>query len=93
MEELQDALRRAHGTSAGPDEMHYQLLKHLPKSSLLLLLSIFNKIWISGDFPSDWRKVIIVPVPKPGKDTTNLTNYRPIALTSRICNHGTNDYP
>ena len=29
--------------------------------------------------------MIIVPVPKPGKDTTNLTNYCPIALTSRIC--------
>ena len=35
--ELQDALRRAHATSAGPDEIHYQLLKHLPKSSLILL--------------------------------------------------------
>ena len=60
----------------------YQLLKHL-KSSLLLLLNIFNKIWISGDFPSDWRKAII-PVPKPGKDPTNPTNYRPIVLTSCI---------
>ena len=49
MEELQDALRRAHATSAGPDEIHYQLLKHLLQSSLPLLLNIFNKIWISGD--------------------------------------------
>ena len=53
MEELRDALRRAHDTLAGPDEIHYQLLKHLPDASLLLLLNIFNKIWISGDFPSD----------------------------------------
>ena len=44
MEELQDALRRAHNTPAGPDEIHYQLLKHLPGASLLLLLNIFNKI-------------------------------------------------
>ena len=41
LEELQDALRRAHDTSAGPDEIHYQLLKHLPDASLLLLLNIF----------------------------------------------------
>ena len=34
MEELRDALRRAHDTSAGPDEIHYQLLKHLPDASL-----------------------------------------------------------
>ena len=51
IEELQDALHRAHDTSAGEDKMHYQLLKLLP-SSLLLLLNIFNKIWISCDFPS-----------------------------------------
>ena len=82
MEELRDALHRAHDTSAGPDEIHYQLLKHLPDASLLRLLNIFNKIWISGDFPSDWRKAIIIPIPKPGKDPTN---YRPIALTSCIC--------
>ena len=59
MEELQDALHRAHVISAGPDEIHYQLLKHLPSSSLLLLLNIFNKICLSGDFPSDCSLVRI----------------------------------
>ena len=43
---------------------HYQLLK----SSLLLLLNIFNKIPIFGYFPSDSRKDIIVPIPKPDND-------------------------
>ena len=85
MEELRDALRRAHDTSAGPDEIHYQLLKHLPDASLLLLLNICNNIWLSGDFPSDWRKAIVIPIPKPGKDPTNPMNYRPIPLTSGIC--------
>ena len=64
MEELQDALHRAHDTSTGPDEIHYQLLKHLPNSSILLLLNIFNKIWISGDLPSDWSKSIVIPIPQ-----------------------------
>ena len=41
MEELRDALRRDHDISAGPDEIHYQLLKHLPDVYLLLLLNIF----------------------------------------------------
>ena len=71
MEELQeDVLCKAHVTSTGPDVIHYQLvlLKHLPSSSLLLLLNIFNKIWISGVFPSDGRKAIVIPIPKPGKD-------------------------
>ena len=52
---------------------------------LLLLFNIFNKIWISGEFPCDLRKAMISPIPKPGKDPTNPTNYRPIALTSCIC--------
>ena len=38
-----------------------------------------------GDFPSDWRKAIIIPIPEPGKDTINPTNYPPIVLTSCIC--------
>ena len=42
LEELQDTLHRAHDTSAEPDEIHYQLLKHLLDASLLLLLNIFN---------------------------------------------------
>ena len=85
MEELRDALYRAHDTSAGPNEIHYHLLKHLPDASLLLLSNMFNKLWLSGDFPSDWRKAIVIPIPKPGKDPTIPTNYRPIALTSCIC--------
>ena len=43
LEELQDALHRAHTTSAESDEIHYQLLKHLPHDSLSLLLNILIK--------------------------------------------------
>ena len=40
------------GTATGPDDIHYQMLK---------------------------------PIPKPGKDHAEPTNYRPIALTSWLC--------
>ena len=63
-----------------PDEILYRLLKHMPSSSLLLLLNIFNKIWISGDFPSDWREAIVTAIPKSSKNPKNPTNYRPIAF-------------
>ena len=36
-------------------------------------------------FPSSWKEAIIIPVPKPGKDHSNSSNYRPIALTSCLC--------
>ena len=85
VEELCDALHRSHDTAVGPDHIHYQLLKHLPESSLLILLNILNKIWTTGRFPSGWRKAIIIPIPKPGKDPESPSSYRPIALTSCIC--------
>ena len=46
---------------------------------------MFNQIWISGNVPSDWRKAIAIPIPKPGNCPANPTSYRPIALTSCIC--------
>ncbi len=51
MRELISALEKAHDTSAGPDDIHYQLLKHLPEHSLANLLEIFNTIWEQGVFP------------------------------------------
>ena len=51
--ELQDPVHRAHDSSAASDEIQYQLHKHLPSSSLLLALNIFNKFLLSVYFPSD----------------------------------------
>ena len=42
--ELCDALKKSHDTATGPDEIHYQQLKHLPRDSLMVLLDIFNDI-------------------------------------------------
>ena len=68
----------------GPDEIHYQMLKHLPENSLETLLNIFDYIWTTGKFPEDWTYETIKPFPKPGKDPA-ANNYRPIALTSCLC--------
>ena len=51
--ELLDALHKSHDTAAGPDDIHYQFLKHLPDNSLETLLNILNDIWITGKFPKD----------------------------------------
>ena len=53
--ELKSALNKAHDSSPGQDKVHYQFLKHLPFTSLSVLLDIFNDIWQSGDFPLSWR--------------------------------------
>ena len=83
--ELQTAIRNTKDTAMGPDDIHYQLLKHLPEKSLILLLDILNSIWSNGYFPDSWREATIIPLPKPGKDPSDPSSYRPIALTSCLC--------
>ena len=85
LHELKHAIKVSRDTSPGIDTVHYQLLKHLPEDSLLLLLYIFNHIWLTQDFPTSWKTAIIIPVPKPGKVLSDPGSYRPIALTSCLC--------
>ncbi|GBN26992.1 RNA-directed DNA polymerase from mobile element jockey [Araneus ventricosus] len=61
------------------------MLKNLSENSLCLILALFNRIWNGKAFPTAWRKAIVVPIPKVGKDPQNSSNYRPIALTSCLC--------
>ena len=83
--ELTDALSKAHDSSQGPDDIHYQLLKHLPSSSFSILLEIYNSIWSTGNIPKSWKEATIISIPKPDRDHTDPSNYRPIALTSCVC--------
>ena len=42
-------------------------------------------MWETGKFPESWELATIILIPKTGKDHTESTNYRPIALTSCLC--------
>ena len=68
LDELKDAISKSHDTATGPDEIHYQMLKHLPLKSLQTLLEIFNYMWETGKFPESWELATIILIPKPGKD-------------------------
>ena len=85
MWELKQALQKFNNSAAGPDEVHYNLLTHLPESVLSVLLKVYNSIWESKTFPPSWREAVVAPIAKAGKDPKNPTNYRPIALTSCLC--------
>ena len=85
LSELTDCIMKSHSTAVGPDEIHYEFLKKLPSCSLDFLLQAFNEVWVSGKFPTSWKQATIIPIPKPGKDNTDPSNYRPIALTSCLC--------
>ena len=63
--EFKESLSKAHDTSAGPDEIHYQLLKHLPSTALTVLLELYNNIWNTGNVPKSWKEATVIPLPKP----------------------------
>eukprot|EP00754_Rhynchopus_humris_P032393 Rhum_TRINITY_DN15404_c1_g1::Rhum_TRINITY_DN15404_c1_g1_i1::g.155166::m.155166 len=73
------------GNSAGPDGIPTPLLIHLDPVSRRALLHVLNLSWTTGVVPASWRSALISPLPKPDKDTTLCSSYRPIALTSNVC--------
>lgn len=84
--ELQNAFKKTtHNTAVGPDEIHYEFLKQLPRGPKKYLLKIYNDIWTTGKIPNIWKQATIIPMPKPSKTPTDPMNYRPIALTSCVC--------
>jgi ribonuclease HI/exonuclease III len=83
--ELNNALRDVRNTSPGLDQIHYEMLRHLPSQGKAFLLTIYNTLWRTDSFPDCWREAIVIPILKPDKDKLTATNYRPIALTSCVC--------
>ncbi|GFV41467.1 probable RNA-directed DNA polymerase from transposon BS [Trichonephila clavipes] len=61
------------------------MIGHLGPHGMQKLLDIFNFSWKIGRLPRDWKRAIIIPTLKPGKDTSTSASYRPIALTSFVC--------
>ena len=83
--ELDGALSQTSESSPGEDGITYSMLKRSHSTFKSTLLSFFNRLYSDGTFPDTWRTAIIVPIPKPGKDSKKVDNYRPISLTSCLC--------
>ena len=61
------------------------MLRHVSPSTKNFIIQLFTRIWFENAFPSSWELAHILPFSKPGKDSSKVTNYRPIALTSCLC--------
>ena len=85
MKRFKTILKTSNNSSPGPDQIHYEILRHLPIETLHILLDIINETWKSGTFLESWREALIISIHKPTKDHFNPLNYIPIALTSCIC--------
>uniref|UniRef100_A0A3Q3BE46 Reverse transcriptase domain-containing protein n=1 Tax=Kryptolebias marmoratus TaxID=37003 RepID=A0A3Q3BE46_KRYMA len=83
--ELNNALKKTKNTAPGKDQIWYRMIRQLSEKSKDIILQLYNKIWMEGQLPINWKESIIIPIAKPGKDHSNPENYRPIALTSNLC--------
>lgn len=81
-DEIKEILNDLTGTSEGEDGIHNYMLKYLNNTGTDILLKIINKIWTEQTFPAQWQSAKIIPIPKPEKDKTLMTNYRGISLIS-----------
>lgn len=71
-------------TSPGPDGIHYKMLRKMHPTAVTALLALYNKIWSSHSFPSQWRTATVMAFLKPNKPLSEPSSYRPIALTSCV---------
>lgn len=69
------------GKACGPDQIPPELVMRAGQNLIPHLTRLFNTIWSTAQWPSEWSMGLIVPIHKSG-DARDPDNYRGIALTS-----------
>ena len=80
-----DLVRRAikscrNSKAFGPDKLSIFHLKKLGPRAIEYITALFNLSVTTCQIPAIWKSSLIIPIPKPGKDTPVRTSYRPISL-------------
>jgi len=71
----------------GYDLISGQILKRLPRKTVVLLTMVFNRMFTLSYFPILWKYAEIIMIPKSGKPPHKPTSYRPISflpITSKL---------
>ena len=63
-----------------PDSLIIFHLKNLRPLATEHLTTLYNDSLKSFRLPSIWKTSLVIPIPKPGKDSSQGTSYRPISL-------------
>jgi len=82
--ELDEALGRAKDGAPGSDDIHNWFLRNSGPAFRRSLLFLFNRLMFKSEFPRVWKEAIIHPIPKPGRDHTDPSSFRPISLLSCV---------
>lgn len=82
LQELLGVLSTVKNTAPGEDGIPYSFLAKLSEPSLLYYLNLINTTMLSGNIPKSWKSQLVIPILKPGKAPTEISSYRPIALSS-----------
>ena len=65
------------------DGILVELLQILKDDAVKVLHSICQQIWKTQQWPQDWKRSIVIPIPKKGNDK-ECPNYYTIALISHL---------
>ena len=69
------------GNSPGCDNIHAETIKASGEEGLDVYYRLCTKIWETGQWPTNWRRAIFIPLPEKG-DFQLCSNYRTISLIS-----------
>ena len=67
--------------ASGGDGIPVELFQILKDDAVKVLHSIFQQIWKTQQCPQDWKRSVLIPIPKKG-NAKECSNYRTIALIS-----------
>lgn len=84
-EELRSIIQQRPGKkSCGIDGISTFAIKHLSNQFFQFLVILFNHCIANSIFPAIWKTALIKPIPKIGRDSSIISNYRPISQLSAI---------
>lgn len=82
--EVERCLKTLKNTSPGGDDICNEFLKRVPTNIKEELVYLFNTSLTTSTIPAEWKHAIICPIPKPGKDPSLISSYRPISMLSCV---------
>ena len=68
--------------ASGGDGIPVELCQILKDDAVKVLHSICQQIWKTQQWPQDWQRSVLIPIPKKG-NAKESSNYRTIALISQ----------